>query len=289
MKTKNKVGIAVCLVALAALISFPFLVQGSKIIQVQVQKLGMKEIHSYVTVSGTLDSAKTQSISFTSQNTVEKLNVKQGQRVKKDEVIAEIALLPSGLKQEVKAEFDGVVTTLNMAQGQLTTLSQPAAVIKSEEEMLVKISVNQYDYSRLRQGLQANISFNGHSYEGVVDYIAASAETVVSTQGESTYAKAEIKISNPDENLILGFEANCDILTASEENALVIPYEAVKTDKQGQYCYVLAAGNHAKKVYFEAGISSDSYIQVVSGLQAEDSVILNPSEKVEDGKSVIPV
>lgn len=83
---------------------------------------------------------------------------------------------------------------------------------------------------------------------------------------------ARVHINNPDENIYLGIEAKLKILTASEQNVLLVPVEAVNVDNDGNFCYTIEDGILQKK-YVQAGISSEEYIQILDGLSDGEEIV----------------
>ena len=83
---------------------------------------------------------------------------------------------------------------------------------------------------------------------------------------------ARVHIDNPDENIYLGIEAKIKILTAKEDNVLLVPVEAVNIDNEGNFCYIIENGILSKK-YVEVGISSEQYIQITSGLEDGSEIV----------------
>ena len=63
----------------------------------------------------------------------------------------------------------------------------------------------------------------------------------------------------------LGVDAKVTIQAASVNDAVVLPTEVVNIGKEGSFCYVLENGTVARK-NIETGISSDEYIEILSGI-----------------------
>ena len=103
----------------------------------------------------------------------------------------------------------------------------------------------------------------------------------------ATNIDAEVTISNPDENLVLGLDAKVVIHTASVTNVLSIPNLAVNVDTTGSFVYAVDNGIVTKK-YIETGVSDVNNCQILSGLTTDDIVITNVSAGIEEGLPAIP-
>ena len=95
---------------------------------------------------------------------------------------------------------------------------------------------------------------------------------------------ARVQLDAPDEDIKLGLEANVTIATGEAKNVLSLPIGAVNTDVNGQFCYVVENGAAARRDV-TTGLSSDTQVEIASGLSAGDEVILDP-QNVAAGMAV---
>ena len=96
---------------------------------------------------------------------------------------------------------------------------------------------------------------------------------------------AEIEITNPDEDIYLGVEAKINIHAQKEENALLIPVEAINSDKNGDFVYIVENGVVVRR-NVTTGVSSDEYTQIVEGIKEGDQVMTDISTGVTEGMQV---
>lgn len=191
-------------------------------------------------------------------------------------------------QQGLSAEITGVVTALEAEEGGQSASGQRMVEISSKDKVKVQISLTRYDLEAVAVGQKAKITFAGQPYEGVVTKIAESVlETEYKTSNNTTATTqptllADVEISNPDEFLKLGLEASVTIITAEKTGVMVVPVEAVITDKDGDFCWVAVDGKAAKK-YVTTGVSSDLEMEIVSGLELGDLVIYSPPDDIYEG------
>lgn len=171
----------------------------------------------------------------------------------------------------ITAEFDGIITELNISEGGLAAPSASVLKLESSTEVKVIFNVSKYDLEKLRVGQTADINVSGHMYTGTVSKINRMATT--SSSGTPVVA-AEIHINNPDDNIYLGVEAKLVVHTNKVENTIIVPIEVVNADKAGDFCYVIENGAVAKRRVV-TGISSDMYIEVLEGLSEGEEIITN--------------
>ena len=87
------------------------------------------------------------------------------------------------------------------------------------------------------------------------------------------------------ERLGHGYRVIARVVEWSGDNVLQVPISALFRDK-GQWSVFVMRGGEAHLVPVAVGRMNDERAQITKGLEAGDEVILHPSEKIEDGRSV---
>ena len=81
--------------------------------------------------------------------------------------------------------------------------------------------------------------------------------------------------------------AKAAVQVSSIADALVVPYECVMQDEEGdEYVYAYADGRAVRRV-FVSGEEWSTGFHVVSGLQAGDRILLDPEKVSRDGAPVV--
>lgn len=202
--------------------------------------------------------------------------------------------LVNDAKKGIVADFDGIITELNLVRGSAVSPDANAVTVASTEGVLLRFAVGRFDVDRLALGQTAQVVFGGSRLEGVVTRIDGAATTQTTGDTTSTVLRGDITVEDPEGVLKLGIDADADILTAQVQNITAVPVEAVKTDKGGEYIYRVSPSSDPKaaeeglfdleKVYVETGIFDDSSIQIASGLEPGDLVCTVVPQGVEGGQ-----
>ncbi|MDE6748982.1 MAG: efflux RND transporter periplasmic adaptor subunit [Lachnospiraceae bacterium] len=206
---------------------------------------------------------------------------RQIENINATEILTSIEEIENG----IFADFDGVVTELNVVEGDTPMTGAQMLVLESTEKVKVEISVSKYDLEKIALGQEAEVTIAGNTYNGVVSKINGMATTNAS--GASVVG-AEIQIKNPDSNIFLGVEAKVKINTSVAKQVLVVPIEVVNSDKEGDFVYVVEDGVLMKRSIV-TGISSDSYCEVKEGLNEGDQVVSNVTVDMVEGMTVTAV
>ena len=172
-------------------------------------------------------------------------------------------------KKGIQAEFNGVISDCQVAQGAAVTQGMQLFTLESTEEVSVNISVSKYDYEVLKEGQKATIEMGDSTYEGTL--VKINRVAIPNAEGTPMIG-AEVRIDNPDENIFIGVEAKVTVHAEQAKGVPVVPVEAVNIWKSGSFCYVLRDGV-IEKQEVQTGISSDTMVEIKSGLKAGDQVI----------------
>lgn len=201
--------------------------------------------------------------------------------LKAEQVTAAVAEVSEGLK----AEFGGVVTDVKVVEGSVAEESGELLTIESNEDVCVEISLSKSDLEKVKEGQKAVVTVVGKKYEGTVTRISKSATK--NEKGAAVIA-GEVHIDNPDADIFLGVEAKVMIEGEKAENAVMVPLEAVNIGKDGSFVYIVNNGVvEIRNV--ETGISSSEYMEIKSGLDGTEQVVLNSGAGVTEGAQVTPV
>ena len=172
-------------------------------------------------------------------------------------------------KKGIQAEFNGVISDCQVAQGAAVTQGMQLFTLESTEEVSVNISVSKYDYEVLKEGQKATIEMGDSTYEGTL--VKINRVAIPNAEGTPMIG-AEVRIDNPNENIFIGVEAKVTVHAEQAKGVPVVPVEAVNIGKSGSFCYVLRDGV-IEKQEVQTGISSDTMVEIKSGLKAGDQVI----------------
>ena len=185
-------------------------------------------------------------------------------------------------KEGVKADFNGVVTEVAVVEGATVTAGTKMVTMANLDDVQVALSVSKSDLPKIAVGQKVDITINGKAYDGEVTKISGNA-----TKNSNGVAVVEtiIKVTNPDNDIILGVEATNKIHAEKADNTIVLPYEYIQTDAEGDYVYVVENGVATRK-NVTVGISTSTEAQVIEGLSEGDEVISSDVSMLTEGMTV---
>ncbi len=185
----------------------------------------------------------------------------------------------------VLAEFNGVVTEMNVVEGATPAVGTQLFKLESTDDIKVTIEVTKYDLEKLSAGQKAVVTIAGSKYDGEVSKINKMA---TKNNSGAAVVSADIKILNPDEKIFLGVEAKIAVSTAKVEQTLIVPVSAVNTDVDGDFVYAVENGFVVRKPV-TTGISDSMNIEITEGLAEGDQVMTEVSAGITEGMAVSAV
>ncbi len=186
--------------------------------------------------------------------------------------------------QGVQAPISGVVTAVQVSEGAMVQQYTPICTIQSLEHVEVQLSLSHYDLEQVRVGQSATVTILGNTYNGTLSSINQMATEQATQTGSSSFIGAKVTITNPDANITLGLDATVDIHTGEAQNTLIVPTTAINTDVDGTYTMISENGIATRRSV-ETGLSSDTMIEVLSGL-SEGEVVLLSSQDITEGTRI---
>lgn len=177
-------------------------------------------------------------------------------------------LLEEGRKG-IQAEFRGVISDAKVNQGATVSQGMELFTLQSTEQVCVDANISKYDFDKVKEGQKATVTLGDKEYQGTVKKISKIA---IANEKGTPLIGVDVHIDNPDDGIFIGVEAKVSIQAAEAKDAPILPVEAVNIGKEGSFCYVVKDGKIAKQ-NVETGVTSDSYVEIKSGLKTGDQVI----------------
>jgi len=188
----------------------------------------------------------------------------------------------------VRAPFDGVITARNTDVGALInagagTPTQELFHIASTSTLRVYVNVPQM-YSRSAvPGLPASLTlaeFPGRRFRGTLVRNAESIDTGTRT------LLAEVDVDNASGELKPGAYAEVHFAIPAAARSLILPVNAFLFRSEGMQVGVVRQGGKVALVPVVVGKDYGTELEVVSGIDAQDQVILNPPDSLASGEVV---
>lgn len=197
----------------------------------------------------------------------------------------------TGKQLEIKASRDGTIVSINTRENEFLNSNIPAVILCDNNNLDIELKINEAQIADIKIGQDSYITgvgFKDSEYHGVVTNISNEAEQVINPTGAETMVAVKVGIDSVGNDVKPGFTAKCKIVTSLDKDKIIIPYESICLDKQGnEYVYKYSKGI-AKKTYIKTDKEYAQGVSVIDGININDKIILNPNIVHENCK-VLPI
>jgi RND family efflux transporter MFP subunit len=189
--------------------------------------------------------------------------------------------------QKVKAPFAGIITTRNVDVGALVNEGSTLLYrIAQTERLRTYINVPQTDANSVHIGMQAGITLPdmpARVFPGTVTRTANSLDP------SSRTLLAEVQLDNRSGVLMPGMYAQVNFETARSQPPMLIPDEAMVIRADGPKVARVMPDHTVHFQYIQLGRDYGETVEVISGVQPGDELVINPGDRVQEGVKVNPV
>jgi HlyD family secretion protein len=184
-------------------------------------------------------------------------------------------------KAEVRAPVDGVVSARNARVGALAG-TEPLFRLTGKDEIELEVDVPSADLPLLSAGMPAQVTVagSGKAIEGTVRLVTPDVDP------RSQTGKAHIAFP-PDAALRAGVWADARFVLPAQSFEVAVPARSVAVDTDGATTVMLVDEKGlVSRRQVATGRREGGLLEILSGLQAGDRVLLNAAAFVRDGDTV---
>ncbi len=216
---------------------------------------------------------------------VEKLNL-----IKKENLINKLKeqLNP----KEVIALFDGIITKINVKNGQIVSRGSELITLVNPKEIRAILMVSGENISKVKEGQKVTIKkeyYAKNSIAGEIEEISMISEG--GTSEEKDYFKVRIRfLRSNEDNLAIGINKTVygEIILEEKNEVIILPLETIRYEEDGSgaaYIYLYKDGK-AKKQRVQLGLKSEESVEIPKGITLHDKVINQGGLELIDNQKV---
>jgi len=154
-----------------------------------------------------------------------------------------------------------------------STANQRIATIATEGLPIASVNVSEIEVTSITTGQKATITLDSISDKTFTGKVV-SVDRVGSTSNNVTTYPVIIKFDTNSEQILPNMATTANIIIESKNDVLLISSSAVKYQGDQAYAILLKDGKQ-QDVNIEVGISNDTQIEVISGLNENDVIVLD--------------
>ncbi|ASJ53771.1 efflux transporter periplasmic adaptor subunit [Brevibacillus formosus] len=226
-----------------------------------------------------LDQAQTALINARSQvNTADKngrvtqANVQQGK--------VEVDISRNALENTlIKSTIDGIVTDIQVQEGDTINPQKPIATVINLDPMIVKVNVSEKSLASFQKGTQLDLQVPSQNIKvkGSITYVGLKASD------QSKLFPVEIEVPNPKGTLLPGMKA--EVSSTNGQAGILIPTDAILERNGKSVAYVVNGERVAEKEISIASKGTEKTL-IGSGVKPGDKVVIKGQSQLKDNAKI---
>ncbi len=190
--------------------------------------------------------------------------------------------------QRVLAPFSGVITKRNVDIGTLINsgnggVAQQLFTLAQTDPIRVFVNVPESSAASIKPGLGAYVELTQYAGEKFQGKVARTAESI-DLATRSLYT--EVDVPNKSGQLLPGGFAQVHLEVKATGQRLQVPINALLFRSEGLRAVVIDSDQKARLRPLVVGRDYGTTLEVLGGLTANDWIVLNPPDSLEDGQTV---
>jgi RND family efflux transporter MFP subunit len=185
----------------------------------------------------------------------------------------------------IKAPFDGILTQTpaNIVPGsQISIPSTSVFQIVDPETTYFRCSVNETEINKIKKGVKAEVEIDAYPNEVIEGKVTGfNFASVATTTGGTAYV-VRVSLPNNDIRFKPGMNGDANIIISEKGNVMSVPITAVNEDESETYVWIVEKGRAIRR-NVKTGVYSINEVEILSGLEAGESVIVRPPVRIEEG------
>jgi RND family efflux transporter MFP subunit len=179
-------------------------------------------------------------------------------------------------KTTLRAPFAGTITDWLVNKGDYVAPGTPLATFQDMDSLVLKLPVDETDLPKMRPGGTVSITFDAYpdtAFGGRIATIGTASQKVKDVM----VFPVDVRFDDAQRLIKPGMSGDASVLVSEKANVLAVPLRAIRR-QSGQYFVSVQQDKKVKEVPITAGIVTLDYLEVRSGLQAGDQIVVTGPE-----------
>ena len=187
--------------------------------------------------------------------------------------------------ETIKADFDGRVNAVNVEVGDEIAAGASLIQIADFAHLQVTLRIDEYDIADVQVGQRCTVTATAteKAFESEIDsinYISASG-------GSVAYYSATVYVT-VDDGVYPGMQATVSIPLEEASDVVILKADAISFDSTNQaFVWMQNDAGDLEQVMIETGVSNGNYVEIVSGLQDGDQVVVEVQQQEVSGGGLL--
>ncbi len=246
------------------------------------------ELRDYLEFGGDVTAKSNIDILPDTAGKIAEVRVRVGDSVTKNQIIAYVDPSRPGMNYElspVKAPIAGTITAVNVVAGSMVSPQLSVGKVSKMESLEIGMSVPERFVSKIKEGQKAYLRFD--AYPSQV-FIAKIIEVSPVLDQSSRTMGAKLALIERDDRIKAGMFARIKLITDTKTSTVKIPASAIVSRFGDNFVFVVDGEekNSVRKQPVTVGIRVDDKAEILSGVKANEEVIVRGQTLLEDGSRI---
>lgn len=189
--------------------------------------------------------------------------------------------------KRIVAPFDGIVTARNTDIGALIAAGQTSGIalfrVADTQKLRIYVDVPEPYAPKTRPGIEVQLRFNEHPGK---DYPARLVRTAGALDPAVRTLRVELQVDNSNGELFPGAYAEAHFKIPGSATSYRVPATALIFRAKGLQIATVGSDNKAHLRSVVQGRDFGTSVEVLTGVNADDQVVINPPDSLADGGTV---
>ncbi len=204
----------------------------------------------------------------------------------RDMTRAEIQELQARVDQKsIRAPFSGTIGIRQIHQGQYLQAGQSIANLVDTQQLNVNFNLDEQLAAKLQVGQKLQLKVDAYP-EQAFNAIIQAIDPMIS---KSRTIQVQAKLTQISK-LKPGMYAQLQIDETRDTQSLLVPETAITYTANGTTLFIARTVNNqliAQRIAVDTGERKDGWVEITSGLQANDQVVVSGQVKLNDGTAIV--
>lgn len=174
----------------------------------------------------------------------------------------------------VYAEYNGVITDVNVAEGDSLSSSQTLITLNNQDDTTIAVEISDDDMASIDTDSKVNLSISSYPdtiFEGTIDEIGDAVTD--SSTGVITY-EVTVLIGGDVSGLFEGMTGDVTFITKETKEVIYVSNRAVIRDGTKSYVKIKESSGDIVQKEITTGFSDGVNVEIVEGLSEGDTVLI---------------
>ncbi len=184
----------------------------------------------------------------------------------------------------VISPLSGTVTQKFIEAGSAVSAKQNMFTIVDFNSLIIKTSVSEDLFSNIKLGDKLKVKFNAFPEKEFAARVTLKYQQI---DPVTRNFPVELRLINGSKEITPGMMAELELITDKKEKVIVVPNDVfIVNQKDEKIVYVIMDSTAHQKIV-TTGISNEKFTEVISGLNADEKIVVMGQELLKDGIKVM--